>query len=171
MRKILIITAALASSCALAESNASNRLTLPLPSEGKVISVAIGKGIQLVAQPQPDGWEIRATDQPAQSFPPNLLYHSRQWHGPYPNQIYAWHLLKGYFPNTRWLCVSGHPIELKLQILNAKVRPEGEVAVFESGQLSIEWFHRPCTRGFGYERLAPNKSLQRTAYASAEFQR
>jgi hypothetical protein len=126
-----------------------NILNLPLPSTSETVYVQIDEKFQLRAEPDQDGWEIGVVTKLPQNFPSNLLYHSKKWHGPYPTQIYAWHLLKDYFPNTRWLCVSGQPIEVMLEIRDAKIKPDGESAVFESGQLHVEWFHRRCTKGFG----------------------
>jgi hypothetical protein len=129
MKKFLIIFAFFVCNISFAYA-APNILILPLPSTGEAVYVKINNEFQIRAVPDPDGWEIGVIASPPRDFPINLLYHSNQWHGPYPTQIYAWHLLENHFPNTRWLCVSGQPIEVKLEIKNAKVKAEGESAIF-----------------------------------------
>ncbi len=42
---------------------------------------------------------------------PNLLYHSRSWHGPYPTDILAWIQQEQRFPDERVLPVWGKPYE------------------------------------------------------------
>lgn len=154
MRASAILALALSSSPAIAEPADKNQLRLPLAGRANAVTIPLLHGMTLAARPHQEGWEIAVAESGSKDESPNLLYHSRQWHGPYPSQVYAWHVQQHYFPDTRWLCVAGHPIEVKLQILNAKVKPSGETAVFERGQLHIEWFYRPCSKGFGYDNAS-----------------
>jgi hypothetical protein len=155
MRKVVAIVAAAICSCGTATAAVaqSNRLTLPLPSQGKTVSIPIGQGIDLVAMPDQSDWVIQAVEAQRKGFPPNLFYPTAEWHGPIPSDIMAWQVLKHFgFGNTRWVCVSGHPIVVELKIRNAHVKPvsDGRVAIFTSGKLIIEWFHRPCKDIPGY---------------------
>lgn len=154
MRKVVTIAAAAICSCGIATAGQGNYLTLPLPSQGKTISVPIGPGIDLVAMPTQGDWYVQAVEANYRGFAPNLFFPTPEWHGPIPSDIMAWQILKHFgFGNTRWVCVSGHPIVVKLQIRNAHVKPvsDGRIAVFTNGQLIIEWFHRPCKNIPGYE--------------------
>ena len=97
---------------------------------------------------RPDGWELDVRDDraPASS---NLLYHSLQWHGPYPSQIYAWHVARDYFSNDRWLCVHRHhpQYEIHAVIQDAVVAGTPQRPAFSAGTLTVEWWRRRCRHG------------------------
>jgi hypothetical protein len=95
-------------------------------------------------------WEVQVIRQPSTEPPSNLLYHSDQWHGPYPTQVFAWHVSSKYFPDERWLCVRGYPYEVVIRIRDVVTRGIGQDINFVRGTIEVEWFHRQCKRGFGY---------------------
>lgn len=148
MHRVFVIVAIATCSIGIANAAQSSRLVLPLPSHGKNISVLIGDGIKLVAVPNEGDWQVQAFETHPKGTAYDLLFPSLEWHGPTASDIAAWQVLKHYgFGNTRWICVRGHKLEVKLHILDAHVEPVsgGTVAMFTVGQLVIEWFHRPCT--------------------------
>ena len=63
----------------------------------------------------PGGWYLTVVRRPAQPDSPNLLYHSRSWHGPYPTDVFAWIHAQQYFPDERFLPVYGYPYELRVR--------------------------------------------------------
>lgn len=151
LRASTAILALLLLSSALAdEARADGVIELPLPYRGEEVRRQIDEQLLLVARRQSDeGLDIEAVEAPAGPDSVNLLYHSEEWHGPYPAQVYAWHVARGYFPNSRWLCVRGYPMEVHITIKQPKVKEVGDVAIFQGGTLAVAWFKRPCTRGFG----------------------
>ncbi len=66
--------------------NINDRLLLRLKSEGD------------------HEWEIQVIKRPSAEFPENLLYHSDQWHGPYPTQVLRGTFRRNIF-QTRDGCV------------------------------------------------------------------
>ncbi len=120
------------------------RLALPLPNHGSEVRKPIDRKLMLVVSPEGDGWDVAVLERRKTGQSGNLLYHSRQWHGPYPSQIHAWHVARNYFPDSRWLCVRGERIEVHLRLHEPKVSVAGDAASFRSGRLLVEWFRRPC---------------------------
>lgn len=147
MRKVFVIVTSAVCSFGIANAAQSNRLVLPLPSHGENVSILIGDGIKLVAVPNEGDWTVQAFETHSKGPAYDLLFPSLEWHGPTASDIAAWQVLKHYgFGDTRWICVRGHQIEVKLQIRNARVKAVtgGDIAAFTAGQLVVEWFHRPC---------------------------
>lgn len=126
----------------------AGRIELPLPSgdSDEVIKI-ISPKLMLIVCPDGDGWDVEVAKRKPAGPAYNLLYHSDEWHGPYETQVYAWHIAKEYFDNSRWLCVKGYPVEVHILIKEPKVVKSGEEFVFQSGTLIVEWFKRRCTRG------------------------
>lgn len=152
------------------EAAADGAIELPLPYRGDEVRRQIGEKLLLVARRGSDeGLDIEAVEAPAGPDSVNLLYHSEKWHGPYPTQVYAWHVARGYFPDSRWLCVRGYPTEVHVTIEQPKVKEVGDVAIFQGGTLVVAWFNRPCTRGFGHESDAPGAAIQSGAPAAARW--
>jgi hypothetical protein len=143
-----------------AEFGAAGSFELPLPYRGDEVRRQISDKLVLVARPEDDeGLSVEVVDADGGADALNLLYHSNEWHGPYPTQVYAWHVARGYFPNSRWVCVRGYPVEVHITLEHPKVKEVAAVPVFQGGRLAVAWFNRPCTRGFGYESDAPAKAL------------
>jgi hypothetical protein len=164
MKVTLQAFAAILALCPLSGAFAANSqpdgmFDLPLPYRGDEIRKQINDKLVLVASPESDeGLEIEVVDPRGGPEAVNLLYHSEEWHGPYPTQVYAWHVAKGYFPNSRWVCVRGFAVEVHITLKHPKVSKVASVPVFQNGKLIVAWFNRPCTRGFGYED-PPNRSV------------
>jgi len=139
------------------EPGADGVIELPLPYRGDEVRRQINENLLLVASPYSDeGLDIKAVKAHAGQDSFNLLYHSEEWHGPYPTQVSAWQVAEGYFPNSRWVCVWGYPIEVHITIEHPKVKKVGDEVVFQDGTLVVSWFNRSCTHGFGHELDAPN---------------
>lgn len=120
----------------------------PVAKSRQNVSASIGQGIELIAVPNQGDWTISAYQANDKSRTDDLLFPSAEWHGPYPADVEAWQVLKHYgFGSTRWVCVRGYPLEVKLQLRDARVKPVsgGDIAVFTAGRLVVQWFHRPCT--------------------------
>src|SRR6185437_15053926 len=120
MRMALAIFFAAACPYGAARAAPSDRLVLPLPSQGKNVSISIGQGIELVAVPDQGNWTISAYRVNDKARARDLLVPNAKWHGPYPEDVEAWQILKHYgFGNTRWVCARGYLLEVKLLIRNA----------------------------------------------------
>jgi hypothetical protein len=128
---------------------ADGRVELPLSSgDCKEIRKSINPNLVLIVYPEEDGWDVEVVKKSPTDPGYNLLYHSDQWHGPYPTQVYAWQIAEDYFGNSRWLCVQGYPVEVHILLLDPKVVKKGDEFVFQSGRLIVEWYKRPCTHPF-----------------------
>jgi len=118
-------------------------LTFDVRDKREVITRSIDKHLLLrveradkLAQ-EPVGWDIQVVRKPFDVNSGNLLYHSREWHGPYPSQVEAWHVADRYFPNERELEVRGYPYELRIILINPVVAGDG--SSFVSGEIKIIW--------------------------------
>lgn len=88
------------------------------------------------------GWDVQVVRKPYDKLASsNLLYHSPEWHGPYPSQVYAWHVADKYFPNERELETRGYPYEFRIILENPVVEKTGADVTFVSGTIRIIW-HR-----------------------------
>ena len=118
-------------------------LTFAVTAKHPVITRRINKDLLLRVErwdsvgPENFGWDIQVVRKQFAEDSPNLLYHSTQWHGPYPSQVCAWHIAKKYFPNERELAVRGHPYDVKIILVNPVVAGEGPS--FVSGEIKIVW--------------------------------
>ena len=97
----------------------------------------------------PYGWIVRVVRRGAGSDQPNLLYHSHQWHGPYPTQVFAWSFQQHYFPDERVLPVYGYPYEVRVRLLDCRATGSGASAVFEAGTIEVAWRRAPIQRAGG----------------------
>lgn len=150
------------------EAGVDGVVELSLPYRGEEVRKQINEKLLLVASPDSDeGVNVAVVEVGVGRDSFNLLYHSDQWHGPYPTQASAWQVAEGYFPNSRWVCVRGYPVEVHITIENPKVKKVGDQAVFQDGKLVLAWVNRPCTRGFGYESDAPKTALHSDAPKAA----
>jgi hypothetical protein len=90
------------------------------------------------------GWNVQVTRKPIrQKSSWNLLFHSLQWHGPYPSEVYAWHVSEHYFANERTLDIRGYPYRVRIALVNPIVEGERSQARFKSGKVRISW-RRKC---------------------------
>jgi hypothetical protein len=143
--------ALLAFASARAQAVPNGTLTLDVMDARPEISRVIDDRLLLRLRSQGDHeWEAEVLQRPATQFPENLLYHSRQWHGPYPTQVFAWHVASRRFPDERWLCVRGNPYEVAIRLKDIATEGAGADARFVRGTIEVEWFRRQCKRGFGY---------------------
>jgi hypothetical protein len=118
-------------------------LRFALADKHAVITRRINKDLLLRLErwdsvgPENFGWDIQVVRKPFAEASSNLLYHSTEWHGPYPSQVCAWHVAKRYFPNERELAVRGYPYEVKIILVNPVVAGDG--STFVSGEINIVW--------------------------------
>lgn len=118
-------------------------LTFDVGDKRELITRKIGKDLMLRVErvdgvgQERFGWDVEVLQKPFDVNSSNLLYHSLEWHGPYPAQVYAWHVAKKYFPNERELEVRGYPYEVKIMLVNPVVTTDG--SSFVSGKIKIVW--------------------------------
>ena len=90
------------------------------------------------------GWDVQVIQKPFDGkSSSNLLYHSLEWHGPYPSQVDAWHVTEKYFQNERELDVRGYPYRLKIVLVNPVVEGTGSDTRFVSGRVKVSWRRKP----------------------------
>jgi hypothetical protein len=121
-------------------------VSLDLTDKRSVVAWDIGGDLLLRAVKVVDaagrgyGWDLEVVRKP---FDPNssenLLYQSREWHGPHPSQVEAWQIGQKYFPKERELDVRGYPYTVKIDLLNPGIKGTGPDAQFVSGSLKISW--------------------------------
>jgi hypothetical protein len=104
---------------------------------------SITRDLRLEARREGNGWDI-AVVAANDTFAENLLYHSREWHGPYPTQVYAWSEAEHYFgEGERIVPVRGYPWVVRLRCEGCKTEGTGETAHFTAGMLHVAWERRP----------------------------
>ena len=143
MRKILLITIAaffLHNFVVDAKQKPANSFSFDTADSRSTIYRDISKDLALRAVKEEMGWKVQVARKPInQKSSWNLLYHSLKWHGPYPSEVYAWHVTNQYFPNERTLDVRGYPYEVRIVLVNPIVEGEGSQARFQSGTVIISW--------------------------------
>lgn len=92
------------------------------------------------------GWTVTVVPRSSRPDRPNLLYHSRSWHGPYPTDVFAWSYQHQYFPNERLLPVYGHPYEIRIRLIDCRTSGSEEAVVFEGGTIKVAWRPAPVRR-------------------------
>ena len=136
---------------ASAQEHSNGTLALDVMDPRPEVTQAIDDRLLLRVHSQGDhDWEVQVVERPLREFPENLLYHSSEWHGPYPTQVFAWNVAERRFPEERWLCVRNHPYEVAVRLANMATDGAGPDARFVHGTIEVAWFHRQCKRGFGY---------------------
>jgi hypothetical protein len=85
-------------------------------------------------------WEVAVRD--GRKTGENLLYHSREWHGPYPTMIDAWTIRDHYFPPSSELTVRGYPWQVSIECDACKVGGKRTREHFVSGTLRVRWRRR-----------------------------
>ena len=136
---------------ASAQGRSSGTLTLDVMDPRPEVTQVIDDRLLLRVRSQGDhDWEVQVVERPLREFPENLLYHSPEWHGPYPTQVFAWHIASRTFPDERWVCVRGFPYEVTIRLKDMATEGKGPDAHFVHGTVEVQWFHRACKRGFGY---------------------
>jgi hypothetical protein len=102
----------------------------------------IARDLRLVARREGSGWDI-AVVAANDTLAENLLYHSREWHGPYPTQVYAWSEAERYFGDgERIMPVRGYPWVVRLRCEGCKTEGRGERARFTAGMVHVAWERR-----------------------------
>lgn len=127
----------------------SGALTIDLTDKHPLITRDIGDNLLLrvvkvsSARGGDFGWDIEVVRKPYDpDISENLLYHSRQWHGPYPSQVEAWQVSQKYFPNERELGVRGYAVSVRISLVEPVVKGSGSEAQFTSGAVKISWEQR-----------------------------
>jgi hypothetical protein len=127
----------------MADANQGKSLTFYITDKREVITHDIDKELLLRVVKRGDmGWDVEVNDK-SEAKASNLLYHSPNWHGPHPSQIYAWHIAENYFPNERMLEIRGHRYEVKIILTNTIIDGKSRDARFVSGKVNIVWKHKP----------------------------
>ena len=143
MRKIFLIAMAaflLHNFVVAAKQKPANSFSFDMADSRSAIYRDINKDLALRAVKEEMGWNVQVARKPTnQKSSWNLLYHSLKWHGPYPSEVYAWHVANQFFPNERTLDVRGYPYEVRIVLVNPIVEGEGSQASFKSGTVRISW--------------------------------
>lgn len=120
-------------------------LRFPVTDGREELTYALGRDLMLKvtrgvdAQGRHFGWDLSVVDRRLRSSP-NFFYACLCGHGPLPQDLYAWHVKTGYFPNERILPVWGYPYEVRV-ICEGCTATGGEytAARFENGTVDIGW--------------------------------
>jgi len=110
------------------------------------IARPIAKGLVLEVRRLPDAhgivsWEVVARDR-HWLRDGNLLYHSRQWHGPYPTMIDPWMIREHYFPNSNDFNIKGYPWRVTVECRDCAVAGNGDDSRLVSGTIRVRWRRR-----------------------------
>ena len=143
MRKVfLILVAAFLLHGFIVESQQepTNSLTFDVADSRSIIYCDISRDLALRAVKEEMGWSVQIARKPiSEDSSWNLLYHSSNWHGPHPSEVYAWHVVDRYFQNERMLAVRDHPYEVRIVLVNPRVEGQGSQSRFRSGTIRIFW--------------------------------
>lgn len=93
-------------------------------------------------------WKVSVVRQSPGVDQPNLLYHSRSWHGPYPTDVLAWAHRSRFFPDERILPVRGHPYEIRIRLIDCHTSGSGGDAVFDAGTIDVAWRRAKVKRAY-----------------------
>lgn len=88
------------------------------------------------------GWEVEVLEKPVQPNSINLLYHSDNWHGPYPSHVLAWSFKEKYFPNNRSLSVKGYNYDVNIELIDCSTVDSGPQTRFKNGTIKITWIQK-----------------------------
>jgi hypothetical protein len=104
------------------------------------------------------GWQVAVLRRPVRPGGWNLLYHSRNLHGPYPTDILAWIQQRQYYPDERVLSVYGQPYEIRIRLIDCRTSGTGEDAQFETGTIEVGWRRALLTSSGGaFDERRPAK--------------
>lgn len=95
------------------------------------------------------GWVVAVVRRSSRPDQPNLLYHSRRWHGPYPTDVLAWSYQRRLFPDVRVLLVRGYPYKVRVRLIDCRTSGSGDGAAFEAGTIEVGWRHISSPRQSG----------------------
>lgn len=113
------------------------------PSRELPLDSALVLRVEHVAE---SGWIVSVVRRSADPDQPNLLYHSREWHGPYPTDVFAWSFARRLFPDERILPVYGHPYAIRVRLIDCHASGSGSDATFTSGTIEVSWRRAPVRR-------------------------
>lgn len=146
MKRILIFLVVLFSfsSFTLAATEGDKTLSFPVTDQRKVITRSINPKLLLrvvkeTGVNQKDlGWTVEVVRKPYRRSSRNLLY-QRKMAGEHPSQVFAWHVDEQVFPNERELDVKGHPVRIRIELINPEIEGDGPDRSFVSGEVKITW--------------------------------
>jgi hypothetical protein len=106
----------------------------------EVFERPLGRALRIrVTREPPLGWTVSVVRTSSNVDEPNLLYHSRAWHGPYPTDAFSlWHH-REVFPDERYLPVYGYPYEIRIRLIDCRTSETGDNVVFEAGSMEVAW--------------------------------
>lgn len=125
--------------------NDSKSLTIDLTGKQKVYTQNIDKNLLLrivkdsSLKHKDFGWIIEVVKKPYRRNSRNLVYQNKTGTTADLSQVYAWHIGNNEFPNRRKLKVKGYPLNVKINLVNARTKGENENSRFVSGKLKISW--------------------------------
>jgi hypothetical protein len=156
----------LAATCADAQARsfpASGAVELPVTAP-KGVTRRISEKLILTVDRRVDAdgiwsWEVGVRD--GGNAAENLLYHSREWHGPYPTMIDAWIIRDHYFPASNELPVRGYPWRVAITCVACEVAGERTKEHFVSGTIRVRWRERQAAGNVSVKRAPSPGALSR----------
>lgn len=110
------------------------------------------------------GWSVAVYRQPASDTSRNLLYHSLNWHGPYPTDVLAWIHAEAFFPDDRLLPVYGEPWELRLVCRACQTAGDSTFTHFTAGSVVVS-----IRRAKAEPLVSPKRRTKASSRADARF--
>jgi hypothetical protein len=124
---------------AVPTTQARGELRLAVTDTVSTVVRQITPNLRLEVRRESDGWEVAVVSS-ADRRGDNLLYHSREWHGPYPTQVYPWLEATNFFGRAvRVLPVRGYPWVVQLSCEGCVMTGSGTSTQFAAGVLQVRW--------------------------------
>jgi hypothetical protein len=126
---------------AAAENHSDNSMSFSLVDKRELITQDISDELllRIVKDRRGAGWDVSVVKKPFDKKSSNLLYHSPDWHGPYPSQIMAWQIAEKYFPNERKISTRDYPYDLIIVLTDPVIDGQSRESKFVSGNATVYW--------------------------------
>lgn len=148
VRRVLWLAALVACAAVVAPAQgrgAGAALSFGVTDGRRLITRDMGRGLLLRVLKESSagrrhfGWSVEVVRKPYRPASRNLLIRRGVTHGAQPSQVFAWHVSEREFPAERVLKVSGHPLTVRIELLDPVVEGEGPESHFVSGDIRITW--------------------------------
>lgn len=120
-------------------------LIIELTARREVYTRNIGNGLVLRVTKEHSvrekhfGWSVAVHRKPIGRKSRNLVYRNATGTTADLSQVYAWQTGGTEFPDSRVLPVEGHPVTVRIELIDPVTKGEGPAAAFVSGRLKITW--------------------------------
>lgn len=127
---------------AAADGNVEIRLPLNTAAD---VRKPISSTLTLRVFGAPDDFEVEVTSiKKPSGCPNNLIWETA--HGPDRHDVMPWHIVRGFYPNSRCIEVCGYPVEVCIDILSPEIAGAAEDEHFTGGELRVTVFARQKSR-------------------------